>query len=151
MRKPFRTKMWPKNVATKDMAGRLFYLLSFLSLCLLTQNEKTAHAQFGNALASLAASMQPGTFALLNQDGDSDSTFTQKCAQAVVLGCYGFDSPNNVRDFPSGNPYPLKYGGWNSSGPCATAGLGTEYTYTQPRNFGTPPGSLELNALITVQ
>ena len=79
-------------------------------------------------------------------------TFKLKCAQQGVLGCYGFDSASNVRDLPGvPAPYPLKYGGWSGTGPCASAGLGNEYDITRDRNFGNPAGSRELNAVVKVQ
>lgn len=80
------------------------------------------------------------------------STFAGKCAQPGVLGCYGFDSSTNVRNFtPYPAPYPLKYGGWGGAPPCSTAGLGTEYNFTRGRNSGVPAGSAELNAKPEVQ
>src|SRR5262245_36023166 len=57
-----------------SMAARKYQILAFFILSILFQNAKTTRAQSGgssgNNLALLAASMQPGTFALLNQDGD---------------------------------------------------------------------------------
>ena len=77
----------------------------------------------------------------------STLTFTEKCAQQGVLGCYGFDSASNVRDLPGVSaPYPLKYGGWGGTQPCASAGLGREYVITKGRDSGIPPGSAEFNA-----
>src|ERR1044071_7486149 len=53
--------------------------------------------------------------------------------------------------FPAGNEYPLRYGGWGGTGPCASAGLGSEHVMTQARNSGNPAGSAELNAFAKVQ
>jgi len=79
-------------------------------------------------------------------------TFTEKCAQTGVLGCYGFDSASNVRNLPGVSaPYPLKYGGWGGTQPCASAGLGREYVITRGRNSGIPPGSAEYNAFAKAQ
>lgn len=80
------------------------------------------------------------------------TSFDVKCAQSGVIACYGFNSSSNIRNMASiSAAYPLKYGGWSGAGPCASAGLGTEYTYTQGRNSGTPTGAAEYNAMAVVQ
>jgi hypothetical protein len=103
-------------------------------------------ALFPRTSSSRAQGSATGNAASINAQ-----SFTQKCAALGVVSCYGFDSASNVRTHPSGDPFPLRYGGWGATGPCGSAGLGKEYTYTINRDSGNAKGSEEANAVAKVQ